>query len=144
MRDHRKTVFPSGWYHFTITADQSDEDDINLVFTCDIGPRAGQNVVMRFNRTTGVLRLDAMCRGMCVEAVATPQDDFYGMQFIGRRCEAKVDSILKTKGSVSYITNVLIEWKPAIMEADRDVMKPKSDDIFFKQKNPKDLPIENT
>jgi hypothetical protein len=139
--NYRKTLFPSEWFHFKVTRADEDEVVITLTFTCDVGDRAYQHVVMEFNRTTQDHIIDRMCEGLGFVPVGIPTDDFFSLQFVGMRCRGLTSIISKEFGDGVFLTNIIVEWQPETRPPDWNVSKPKSDEYFFKQKNKKKLPI---
>jgi hypothetical protein len=141
MSIHRKTIFPSEWYHFKITQVNETDEKITLTFTCDVGDRAYQHIVMEFNRITQAHLLERMCDGLGFVPVGNPTDDYYSLQFVGIRTRALTSIISKEFGTDVFLTNIIVEWKPETRPPDWNVSKPKSDDYFFTQKNKKKLPV---
>lgn len=141
MNKHIKTTFPSGWYHFCCTHIDEDDHFIYLTFTCDVGERAYQHIIMSFHREHQAHQIAKMNDRARFVVHGDPRGAFYSVQYLTQRCEAKVDSIVRTHGQNSFITNTIADWKPVMVEPDWNVMKPKVDTMFFKTKNKKKLPI---
>jgi hypothetical protein len=139
--NYRKTIFPSEWYHFKVTQTNEDDKTITLTFTCDVGERAYQHVVMDFDRVTQAHMIEKMCEGLGIVAVGNPTEEFFSLQFLGIRTRAMTGTIAKDFDDGVFLTNIIVEWTPETRPPDWNVSKPKSDDYFFKQKNKKKLPI---
>ena len=138
--NYRKTIFPSDWYHFKVTQFNETDEDISLTFTCDVGERAYQHIVMKFNRDSQDHLIQRMCEGLGIVPIGTIKDDMFSLQFIGVRTRAMTGVIAKEYDGV-FLTNIIVEWKTPTRPPDWDVSKPKKDDYFFKQKNKKKLPV---
>jgi hypothetical protein len=137
MQKHIKTLFPSGWYYFRITQFREDDHRIWLTFTCDVGERAYQHIIMEISREYSEHILHRMCKNLGINPVGSINDAFFSVQFLAIRCEAKVD--MDYKDGFNY--NILIDWRPAMVDADWNVLRPRTEDYFYQQKNPKQLPI---
>lgn len=138
---HVKTTFPSGWYHFRCTQVDEDDQSITITFTCDTGERSYQHIICTFDRTTQRGQIEKMNTRGCFSIAGVASDPFYSVQYLGQRCEAKVDSVAKSIKDTVFITNIIVDWKPAVVDPDYNVMRPKSDALFYKQKNKKKLPV---
>lgn len=139
--NYRKNIFPSDWFHFKVTHVSEDDKKITITFTCDVGERAYQHILMDFNRETQAHLIEKMCTGLGFIPVGNPTDDFFSLQFLGIRTRAMVATIAKDFESGVFLTNIIVEWTPETRPPDWNVSKPKSDEYFFKRKNKKKLPI---
>jgi hypothetical protein len=138
---HVKTTFPAGWYSFCITQVDATEDLLfTLTFTCDTGERSYQHIKSTFQVGIQTHLIEKMNTRADFKVFGA-MDQFYVLQYLGQRCEAKVDTIVKLANNATFITNVIVDWKPPVVDPDWNVMKPKSDDMFYKTKNKKKLPI---
>jgi hypothetical protein len=140
LNKHIKTIFPSEWFHFKITFAEETESDIKLTFTCDVGDRAYQHIVMKFDRETQVHMIDKLCEGLGFVPIGSIKDDYFSLQFVGLRCRAMSQVVAKDYDAV-FLTNILVEWQLPTIPPDWDVSKPKKDDYFFEGKNKKKLPL---
>jgi hypothetical protein len=139
--NYRKNIFPSQWFHFKITQVLENPDKLTLTFTCDVGDRAYQHVVMEFNRESQGHMIAKMCDGLGFVQIGDITDEFFSLQFIGLRTRALVSVVSKDFDGDIFLTNIIVEWTPPTRPPDWNVSKPKSDEYFFKQKNKKKLPI---
>jgi hypothetical protein len=139
--NYRKNIFPSEWFHFKITQVNESTETITITFTCDVGERAYQHIVMEFKRESQAHMIDKMCGGLGFTPVGSITDDFFSMQFIGLRTRALVSVVSKDFDGDIFLTNIIVEWTPPTRPPDWNVSKPKTDNYFFKTKNKKKLPI---
>jgi hypothetical protein len=136
---HIKTIFPSGWYHFCLTQYREDPENgmTHWTFTCDVGDRAYQHIIMDWYPQLHRHTMERMFASLGLTPLGEMDQLMFGFQFIGMRCEAKVDVVTKE----TYMKNVLVDWRPSVIDPDYNVLKPKTEDYFYQKKNPKKLPL---
>lgn len=141
MEQHVKKLLPSGDYHAIIReARKSDNNKyLELVYTIDVGEYSYRNVIIDYKLNDfGLSQLKNRLDEIGYFILTDPEHEYFYNQFIGIRSKIKVDRLVSGK----VIKNVITEMMPPTQEKEWNVLKPKTEEFYYREAKGRSLPID--
>lgn len=134
---HAKTLLNPGVYNFTVTHVERQPNHVLLVHTINTGQHAYRHIHTSVPiNEWGQSKIERLFSGIDYFPVGEIYDPAYEIQFLGMVHGARVDIHLSGDIQRNVILNFEYPSRP-----EKNVMKQRDTKHYFKNKNPKKLPI---